>query len=182
MVHCLRNSDILCKISSTKGDNQARARKLIELCQVLFLWMCVTSFLEVSRRCAKRTSSLPKAFQFKVSMKVGGKFDVLDAISGKLHGPLARYRKLWVPHAPGMPGTFFPPLLISDPDTHCGTCVTHMLGCMPVSLISGFLWNQWRGKRSRHAQSAILRIWQEAHGLSLPFSNSAERGDSGGLE
>ena len=26
------------------------------------------------------------------------------------HGPLARYVKLWVAHAPGMPGTFFPPL------------------------------------------------------------------------
>ena len=25
------------------------------------------------------------------------------------HGPLARYVKLWVVHAPGMPGTFFPP-------------------------------------------------------------------------
>ena len=25
------------------------------------------------------------------------------------HGPLTRYVKLWVAHAPGMPGTFFPP-------------------------------------------------------------------------
>ena len=26
-----------------------------------------------------------------------------------VHGPLTRYVKLWVAHAPGMPGTFFPP-------------------------------------------------------------------------
>ena len=27
----------------------------------------------------------------------------------RLHGPLTRYVKLWVAHAPGMPGTFSPP-------------------------------------------------------------------------
>ena len=32
------------------------------------------------------------------------------------HGPLARYVKLRVTHAPGMPGTFSPPWRISDPD------------------------------------------------------------------
>ena len=66
------------------------------------------------------------------------------------HGPLARYVKLWVAHAPGMPGTFSPPPRVSDPDMHHGTCVTHVPWCMPGSLISYFLWNRWRGKRSRH--------------------------------
>ena len=39
--------------------------------------------------------------------------------------PLARYIKLQVPHAPGMPGTFPPPPRVCDPDMHHGTCVTH---------------------------------------------------------
>ena len=65
------------------------------------------------------------------------------------YGPLTRYAKLRVAHAPGMPGTFSPSPRVSDPDMHHGTCVTHVLWCRPGSLISGFLWNRWRGKRSR---------------------------------
>ena len=68
------------------------------------------------------------------------------------HGPLARYVKLRVAHAPGMPGTFFPPPRVSDPDMHLGTCVTHVPWCMPGSLASGFLWSRRRGKRSRHSR------------------------------
>ena len=60
-----------------------------------------------------------------------------------LHGPLSRYVKLQVAHAPGMPGTFFPPPifqgepLVSDPGTHHGTCVTHVPLCMSGSLTRG---------------------------------------------
>ena len=68
------------------------------------------------------------------------------------HGPLARYVKLQIAHAPGMPGTFTLPLLNSDPDMHHGTCVTHVPWCMPGSLTSGFIWSRWRGKRSRHSR------------------------------
>ena len=57
-----------------------------------------------------------------------------------------------VAHAPGMPGTFSPPTRVSDPNMHHGTCATHVPWCMPGSLISGFLWSQWRGKRSRHSR------------------------------
>ena len=63
-----------------------------------------------------------------------------------LHGPLLRYVKLCVVHAPGMP----PPRL-SNPDMHHGTCVTHVPWCMLGSLTSGFLWSRWWGKRSRHS-------------------------------
>ena len=42
------------------------------------------------------------------------------------HMPLARYEKLRVAHAPGMPGTFSPLPRVSDPDMHQGTCVTHV--------------------------------------------------------
>ena len=60
------------------------------------------------------------------------------------HGPLARYVKLRVTHAPGMPGTFSPPPPVSDPDMHHDTCLTHVPCCMPGSLTSGFLWSRWR--------------------------------------
>ena len=68
------------------------------------------------------------------------------------HGLLNRYVILRGAHAPGMPGTFSPPLRVSDPDMHHGTCVTHVPWCMPGSLTSGFLWSRWRGKRSRHSR------------------------------
>ena len=69
----------------------------------------------------------------------------------RLHGPLARYVKLWVAHAPAIPRTFFPPPRVSDPDMHHGTCVTHVPWYMLGSLTSGFLWSRWRGKRSRRS-------------------------------
>ena len=81
------------------------------------------------------------------------------------HGPLARYVKLRVAHAPGMPGTFSPSHRVSDP----GTCLMHLLRCMPGSLTSGFLpLKSVAGKTFPafpvHAQPTILRIWQVAHG------------------
>ena len=56
-----------------------------------------------------------------------------------VNGPLARYVKLRVAHAPGMPGTFSLPLRVSDPDMQHGTCVMHVPWCMSGSLTSGFL-------------------------------------------
>ena len=59
-----------------------------------------------------------------------------------MHGPLTRYAKLRVAHAPGMPRTFSPPStsgepLASDPGMHHGTCVTHVSWCMSGSLTRG---------------------------------------------
>ena len=68
-----------------------------------------------------------------------------------IYGPFTRYVKLRVAHAPVMPGTFFPPPQVSDPDMHHGTCVTHVLWCMLGSLVNGFLWSRWGEKRSRHS-------------------------------
>ena len=67
------------------------------------------------------------------------------------HGPLARYIRLRVAHAPGMPGTFSQPSRFSDPDMHHGTCVTHVPWCISGSLISGLPWSRWQEKRSRHS-------------------------------
>ena len=68
------------------------------------------------------------------------------------HGPLARYVKLRIASAPGMPGTFSPPPRVSDPGMHHSTFVTHVPWCMLGSITSGFLWSRWRGKRSRHSR------------------------------
>ena len=68
------------------------------------------------------------------------------------HGPLTRCVKLKVAHAPGMPGTFSPPMRFSDPGMHHGTCVTHVPWCMPESLTCDFHWSRRRGKRSRHSR------------------------------
>ena len=74
------------------------------------------------------------------------------ALFYECNGPLARYVKLQVAHAPGIPGTFSPPPQVSDPDMHHGTCVTHVPWCMPGSLTSSFLWCRWRGKCSRYSR------------------------------
>ena len=42
------------------------------------------------------------------------------------HGPLARYLRLRVAHAPAMPETFSPPPRVSDADRHHGTCMTNV--------------------------------------------------------
>ena len=69
-----------------------------------------------------------------------------------IHGPLTRYVKLQVAHAPGMPRTFSPPPRVCDLGMHHGTCVTHVPWCMSGSQTSGFLWSRWRAKRSRHSR------------------------------
>ena len=79
------------------------------------------------------------------------------------NGPIARYVKLRVAHAPGMPGTFSAPPRASDPDMHHGTCVTHVPWCMSGSLTSGLTLKSVAGKLfpvfPAHAQPPILRIW-----------------------
>ena len=64
----------------------------------------------------------------------------------KYHGPLARYIKIAGAHAPGMSGTFYPSLRISNSDMKHGTCVTHVPWCMPGSLSSDFLCGRRRRK------------------------------------
>ena len=61
------------------------------------------------------------------------------------NGPLTRYAKLRIAHAPGMPGTFPRHCRVRYPDMHHETCVTHVPWCMPGSLSSSFLWCRWRG-------------------------------------
>ena len=80
------------------------------------------------------------------------------------NGPLARYVKLRVAHAPGMSGTFSPSQRVSDPDMHHGTCVTHVPWCMPGSLTNGLRWRgtrsqQFRRMRSRNFTYLVRGPW-----------------------
>ena len=75
-----------------------------------------------------------------------------------IHGPLVRYVKLWVAHAPTMLGMFSPPPRVSDPNKDHGTCVTHVPWCMPGSLTNGFLWSRWRAKHSRRMRNPQFYI------------------------
>ena len=80
--------------------------------------------------------------------------------------PWASYqiRKIAVCACTGNAGYVSPPPRVSDPDMHCGTCVTHVPWCMPGSLTLGFLCEVGGGETfpafSAHAQLGILRIWQ----------------------
>ena len=87
---------------------------------------------------------------------------VSTAEEDTLHGHLARYIKLRVVHAPGLPGRFSPPLRVSDPDMRYGMNV-------PGLLTSSFLWSRWWGKRSWHfwcMHSPQFYIYSEAHWVS----------------
>ena len=66
----------------------------------------------------------------------------VDPVHTNVHGPLARYVKLRVARALGMPGTFSPPPRVFDPDMHHSTCRDRQLAFFlsmrnPQSYVSG---------------------------------------------
>ena len=78
--------------------------------------------------------------------------DTLVKFGGHQITALTRVHDLWDLFVNSLPGTFYPPPRVSDPDMHHGTCATHVPWCMPGSLNSGFLLSRWRVKRSRHSR------------------------------
>ena len=76
----------------------------------------------------------------------------MNLVIPRVHRPLARYIRLRVARAPGMPGTFSPPLRVRHSTMHHSTCVTHVPWWMPGSLTNGYLWSRWRGKCTRHSR------------------------------
>ena len=72
----------------------------------------------------------------------------LDYIA--IRGPPTRYVILWDVHAPGMPGTFSPPLTsketVSKRSRHASRYVRYARAVMHVRIANP----RWRGKRSRH--------------------------------
>ena len=65
------------------------------------------------------------------------------------HGSLSRYVTLWVAHAPGMPGTFSQPPLVSDPDMHHGTCM----------MCNHLKWRNNQNKESKRERCATYIIY-----------------------
>ena len=67
-----------------------------------------------------------------------------------LHGPLTRYVKLRVVHAPGMPGTFSPPTTSTETASkrfrHASRHVRDACAVIHVGIAN----SRWRGKRSQH--------------------------------
>ena len=118
-----------------------------ELCANL--WHdCLIRIRITTKRIFKRS----KLWAYKCLVEWVSRDWLVNAKGCHSNGPLARYVKFQVAHAPGMPGTFSPPLWVSDPYMHHGTCITHVLWCMPGLLTSGFIWSRWPGKRSRHSR------------------------------
>ena len=87
----------------------------------------------------------------------------LPVLLSLLTGPLVRYVKLRVVHAPGKLGRFSPPPRVSDPDMHHGMCVILTRAVMHAGIVN--LWFPLKLVRKTlptfpaHAQPAILRIW-----------------------
>ena len=93
------------------------------------------------------------------------------------HGPLPRYVKLWVAHAPRMPGTFSLPPRVSDPGMHHGTCVMHV-GIANKRFALKSVAGETFPAFPAHAQPAILRIWYEAHEQGPQIGTSVVTGAS----
>ena len=93
-----------------------------------------------------------------------------NSVTSRLSWASYQIRKMWIAHAPGMPGTFSPHRrlqrkpLVSDPGMHHGTCVTHVPWCMSGSRTRGGGENV-PGIPGACAH-AILRILQEALGTT----------------
>ena len=94
----------------------------------------------------------------------GSEWCVRTMVTSLSHGPLTRYVKLWVEHAPGMPGTFSPSPTSKETVSWRSRHVRHARAVTHVGML-------FRGggemfpASPAHAQPAILRIWQEAHGV-----------------
>ena len=100
-------------------------------------------------------------------------FSILDCE----HGPLTRYVRLRVAHAPEfrerLPRQRFQRKpLVNDLGMHHGTCVTHVPWCMSGSLTCGGGENV--PDIPGACAPAILRIWQEAHVFANIFKMADE--------
>ena len=84
-----------------------------------------------------------------------------------VHGPLTKYVKLRVAHAPRMPGTFSPPPtskeIASWQSRHASRHVRHARAVMHVWIANPWVAGKTFPAFPVHAQPSILCIWQEAH-------------------
>ena len=87
----------------------------------------------------------------------------------KLHGPLTRYVKLQVAHAPGMPGTFSSSPITNETASKRSRHPSRHVRRARVVMHVGITNPRWPVKCSRHSRRMYnpqsLRIWREAHGI-----------------
>ena len=69
------------------------------------------------------------------------------------HGPLSRYVKLRVPHAPGMQGTFLPAPTPRVTDSYWSFHASRHVPDARAVMHVGITNPRWQGKRSRHSRS-----------------------------
>ena len=85
----------------------------------------------------------------------------------KHNGLITRYVKLRVAHAPGMPGTLFPPPTSKEianwRSRHASRHVRHARAVMHVGIAKPRVAGKTFPAFPAHAQPSILCIWQEAH-------------------
>ena len=68
------------------------------------------------------------------------------------HGSLTRYAKLWVAHAPGMPGTFSPPPISKEIAILRSRHGSRHVRDARAVMHGGVAKPRWRGKRSSHSR------------------------------
>ena len=100
--------------------------------------------------------SFPSCWWFVTSSRLYGVTVRGDFIPGsRVHhsnGPLTRYAKLRLAHAPGMPAMFSPPPWVSDPAASRHARDARAVMHAEIAYWRCFLWSRWRGKRSRHSR------------------------------
>ena len=88
------------------------------------------------------------------------------------NGPLTRYVKLRLreAHAPGMPGTFFPPPNLKETVSYRSRYASRHVRDARAVMHVGFANPRRRAKRSRHSRRMCnLAIWQEARFVNHSF-------------
>ena len=93
------------------------------------------------------------------------------------HGPLTRYVKFWVAHAPGMPGTFSTPPTSKETASlrsrHASRHVRDARAVMHVGIAN----TRWRGRCSRHSRRMRnLQFYVSGKGLMAVDDLSSEQG------
>ena len=73
------------------------------------------------------------------------------------NGPLTRYVKLQVAHAPGMPGTFPPPPISKETNSQRSRHASRHVRDARAVMHVGIAHLRWRGKRSRHSRRMRTR-------------------------
>ena len=86
--------------------------------------------------------------------------------------PLARYEKVWVAHAPGMPGTFSPPPRVSNPDMHHGTCVPDNPGACATCNVTYLVGGPWRPHPETCSRPYAIQYRYRQGGIQMHLLNA----------